>query len=214
MRLTSPSLPIGTYAYSQGLEFACAQDWVCDAETTKDWIAGLLRTAQTYLDIAVLVRLYNAWESNSKHEIKYWSQFLHASRESKELRAEDRYLGQALSKLLLDLNVDDAKELSEASYATYATAFSLAATTWDVGLYDCCSGYLWAWCENQVNVAVKLIPLGQTAGQKILSSLIDAIPQALEIGMALQDDEIGSTAVGLGIASANHELQYTRLFRS
>ena len=214
MRLTSPSLPIGAYAYSQGLEFACEQGWVCDAETAKDWITGLLHSAQTYLDIPVLVRLFNAWESNSQSEIKYWSQFLHASRESKELRAEDRYLGQALSKLLLDLNVYNAKELTELSYATYATAFSLAATTWDVELYDCCSGYLWAWCENQVNVAVKLIPLGQTAGQNILSSLIDAIPQALEIGMTLKDDEIGSTAVGLGIASANHELQYTRLFRS
>ena len=111
MRLTSPSLPIGAYAYSQGLEFACEQGWVCDADTTKDWIAGLLHSAQTYLDIPVLVRLFYAWESNSKREIKYWSQFLHASRESKELRDEDRYLGQALSKLLLDLNVDDAKLL-------------------------------------------------------------------------------------------------------
>ncbi len=214
MRLTSPSLPIGMYAYSQGLEFACEQGWICDAESTKDWIRGLLRSTQTYLDTPILLRLYNAWQSNSMEEIKYWSQILLASRESKELREEDQYLGNALSKLLLDLEIHHADQIKDKAYTSYAAVFSLAAYAWKVGRYECCCGYLWAWCENQVNVAVKLIPLGQTDGQKILSSLIIAIPDALEIGMALQDDEIGSTAVGLGIASANHEMQYTRLFRS
>ena len=214
LRLSSPSLPIGAYAYSQGLEFACEQAWVHDAESTQAWISGLLHSTQTHLDIPVLVRLYNAWRSGSNDEIKHWSQFLLASRESKELHAEDQYLGNALSRLLLDLDVLHAEELVAMNYVTYATAFSLAAHAWKIELYDCCSGYLWAWCENQVNAAIKLIPLGQTAGQRVLSSLIEIIPAALQKGIVLQDEEIGSTAIGLGIASANHETQYTRLFRS
>lgn len=214
MRITSSSLPIGAYAYSQGLEFACDQEWISDEGSTQDWIAGLMRNTQTYLDVPVLVRLYGAWQSKSMQQVEYWSKYLLASRESKELRDEDHYLGKALSKLLLDLEVSFAQEIADTHYVTYATAFSLAAYTWQIEKFDCCSGYLWAWSENQVNAAIKLIPLGQTAGQRILSSLINTIPSLLEIGMNLENDDIGSTAIGLGIASANHETQYTRLFRS
>jgi len=107
-----------------------------------------------------------------------------------------------------------ANNIIKTKYVTYATAFSLAAFNWQVSRSDCCTGYVWAWCENQVNAAIKLVPLGQTAGQRMVSSLINEIPDLIETGMLLDDDEIGSTAVGLGIASANHESQYSRLFRS
>ena len=84
MRLTSPSLPIGAYAYSQGMEFACEQGWIKDVETAKKWISGLLSSSMTYLDTPVLIRLYEAWASNSFEKVEYWSQFLLASREAKE----------------------------------------------------------------------------------------------------------------------------------
>ncbi len=214
MRLTSPSLPIGAFAYSQGLEFACDQDWVKDEDSARDWIAGLLRNAQTCVDVPLLVRLFDAWQAGSADKVAYWSRYLLACRESRELRSEDRHLGKALSKLLADLGIRQAGQIMGAPYVTYATAFSLAATQWQVGKADACTGYLWAWCENQVNAAIKLIPLGQTAGQRMLSSLIDEIPARVKTGLQLQDDDLGSTAVGLGIASANHESQYSRLFRS
>ena len=214
MRLTSPSLPIGAFAYSQGLEFACDQEWVKNEKTALEWIAGLMRNSQTYLDIPVLMRLYKAWEIDSYESIKYWSKFLQASRESQELLNEDQYLGKALSKLLVDLDVQQASEIIDESYLTYITAFSLASVNWKVSYHDCCVGYCWAWCENQVNAAIKLIPLGQTAGQRMISSLINEIPMAIETASMLNDEDIGCTAVGLGIASANHETQYSRLFRS
>ncbi len=214
MRLTSPSLPIGAFAYSQGLEFACDQQWVVNEKTALDWIAGLMRNSQTYLDIPILMRLYKAWQTDSYDSIKYWSTFLRASRESQELRDEDQYLGKALSKLLIDLNVQQASKIVDKPYLTYITAFALASVNWKVSYHDCCMGYCWAWCENQVNAAIKLIPLGQTAGQKMISSLISEIPAAIETASVLSDEDIGSTAVGLGIASANHETQYSRLFRS
>ena len=214
MRLTSPSLPIGAFAYSQGLEFACDQEWIKDEESALNWIAGLMMNTQAYLDVPVLLRLFDAWKSNEVEKVEYWSKYLLASREAKELRDEDHYIGKALSKLLLDLDVPQANKIIDASYVTYATAFSLAGSHWQISKSDCCKGYVWAWCENQVNAAIKLVPLGQTAGQRMISLLINEIPDLVGIGMQLEDDEIGSTAVGLGIASANHETQYSRLFRS
>lgn len=214
MRLTSPSLPIGAFAYSQGLEFACDQEWINDEKTAHEWIAGLMRNSQTHLDLPILVRVYNAWKDSSHHEVKYWSQYLLASRESQELRDEDHNIGVALSKLLIDLGIQQAKETVDMSYVTYVTAFTLAAYEWKVSIEDCCMGYLWAWCENQVNAAIKLIPLGQTAGQRVISALIQEIPDLANKALNLDDDEIGSTAIGLGIASAKHEIQYSRLFRS
>ena len=214
MRLTSPSLPIGAFAYSQGLEFACDQEWVNDEKTAQEWIAGLMRHSQTHLDLPILIRIYHAWQNNEQDKVKYWSRYLLASRESQELRDEDHYIGKALSKLLIDLDILQANNLVSESYVTYATAFSLAAYSWKVKIEECCHGYLWAWCENQVNAAIKLVPLGQTAGQRMISALIGEIPNLVNIGMQLEDDQIGSTAVGLGIASAKHETQYSRLFRS
>ncbi len=214
LRLTSPSLPIGAFAYSQGLEFVCDQEWVSDEKSAEEWISGLMRNTQTYLDVPILLRIYDAWQNNALDKIEYWSKYLLASRESKELRDEDRYIGKALLKLLMDLGILQAEEIINVTYATYVTAFSLAANNWQVDKFDCCTGYLWAWCENQVNAAVKLIPLGQTAGQRMITRLINEIPGTIKVGMQLEDDEIGSTAIGLGIASAKHEIQYSRLFRS
>jgi urease accessory protein len=214
MRLTSPSLPIGAFAYSQGLEFACDQEWITDEQSALTWIAGLMRNTQVYLEVPVVLRLYDAWQSNEFERVEYWSKYLLASREAKELRDEDHYIGKALSKLLLDLDLSHANKIIKTNYVTYATAFSLAAFNWQVSRNDCCTGYVWAWCENQVNAAIKLIPLGQTAGQRMVSSLIYEIPELVNTAMQLEDDEIGSTSVGLGIASANHETQYSRLFRS
>ena len=214
MRLTSPSLPIGAYAYSQGLEFACDQGWVHDRVSARDWIGGLLRNTQACLDVPVLGRLFDAWSVCSTGKVEYWSRFLLACRESSELRSEDRHLGNALFRLLVDLKIWQGEEIVNVPWATYAAAFSLAAVQWHVSKTDTCIGYLWAWCENQVSAAVKLVPLGQTDGQRLASSLIHEIPTLVRTGLELGDDEIAGTAVGLGIASANHELQYSRLFRS
>ncbi|MEJ2115741.1 MAG: urease accessory UreF family protein, partial [Gammaproteobacteria bacterium] len=123
MRLTSPSLPIGAFAYSQGLEFVCDQEWVNDEKSAEDWIAGLMRNIQTYLDVPVLLRLYDAWQTHSFDKVEYWSKYLLANREAQELQDEDRYIGNALLKLLVDLNIIQAEEIIDAPYVTYATAF-------------------------------------------------------------------------------------------
>jgi urease accessory protein len=97
---------------------------------------------------------------------------------------------------------------------SYVAMFACACTAWKISPEDALQGLLWSWCENQVAAAIKLVPLGQTTGQQLLSDLQIQIPDCVQTGLALSDDEIGFTLPGLGIASAQHEAQYSRLFRS
>ena len=214
MQLCSPMLPTGAFAYSQGLEFAVSKGWVKDNDTTKMWIQGLLENSLTYLDVPLLSRLYKAWSANDNKSILYWNDYLYACRDSKELREEDKHLAHALARLLGDLGISEAIEWKENPRACFLSVFALGAWHWKIQLKEASLGYLWMWAENQVLAAIKLIPLGQTDGQKLLSSVIEVIPDQVLIGLSLKDEEIGYTSPGQGIASALHETQYTRLFRS
>ena len=213
MRLASPSLPIGAYSYSQGLEYAVTSGWVNDMSSALKWIEGVLKNSLMYLDVPVLKRLFQAWENDDTQKIRFWNNYLLASRDAMELQKEDLQMGKALARLLHDLGIKEAEEfLYEPN--CFLVLFTLAATRWNILLSDTANGFLWMWGENQVLSSIKLIPLGQTEGQKILSLIIDIIPEIVLDGLNLGDDEIGFTAFGQGIASALHETQYTRLFRS
>jgi urease accessory protein len=210
----SPALPIGAYAYSRGLEYAVAAHWVGDGDTATAWIEGQLTDVLATLDIPVLIRLYRAWHSGDNSLLYYWSRFLLAARDSAELVAEDRDLGRALARLLTDLGLEEARPWQAAEQASFAALFALATERWGIDRREAAEAYAWVSCEHQVAAAVKLIPLGQTAGQRLLLQLADRIPEAVCSGLDLNDNEIRGAAPGLGIASARHEVQYTRLFRS
>ena len=214
MRLCSPMLPVGAYAYSQGLEFAVSSGWIKDDDTTSFWIKGLLENSLTNLDVPLLYRLHKAWLVNDKKNVFYWNDYLYASRDSRELQAEEQQLAHALARLLGDLGISEAVEWREYSRACFLSLFSLGASHWKIPINEASCGYLWMWAENQVLAAIKLVPVGQTSGQKILSSVIEIIPELVSAGLSLKDEEMGYTAPGQGIASALHETQYTRLFRS
>ena len=168
----------------------------------------------TYLDVPLLSRLYKAWSVNDKKNVLYWNDYLYACRDSKELREEEKQLAHALARLLGDLGISDAIEWKENPRACFLSLFALGAWHWKIPLKEASLGYLWMWAENQVLAAIKLVPLGQTDGQKLLSSTIEMIPGQVLIGSSLKDEEIGYTSPGQVIASALHETQYTRLFRS
>jgi urease accessory protein len=214
LQLTSPALPIGAFAYSQGLEQAVEAGWVGDEAGARDWIAGIATHALGHLDLPVLARLYRAWSVNDVETVKRWAVFLHACRESAELLEEDRQLGGALARLLDGLNVESAGAWQDDPLRSHAVLFALAAVRWGIPPVQTAQGFLYAWCENQITAAVKLVPLGQSAGQRILASLIDNIPAVVETALALPDDDIGLLTPSHAIASAQHERAYTRLFRS
>lgn len=208
MQLVSPALPIGGYNFSQGLEYAIQEGWVHDEASALAWIRGLARNAVGTLDLPVLFRLC------SGQDLTRWSQFLIASRETAELRAEDRHLGRSLAKVLAESGIDAARPWVTRADATFATLFALACTRWGINAHDAACGYLWTWAENQVLAAVKTVPLGQSAGQRMLHMLIADIPAIVDDARTLSDEDIGSAAPLHLIASAAHETQYTRLFRS
>jgi urease accessory protein len=211
--LVSPALPVGAYAYSQGLEYAVQAGWVHDETSTLEWLQGLSSSSVGTLDLPILLRLHRAWSTSDRSAVRHWNAQLMAARESAELRAEERHLGTALARVLIELEIGEAGEWIEAAPA-FATLFALAAVRWHIKADDALAGYLWAWSENQVLAAVKLVPLGQSAGQRLLHRLTDAMPIILERARTLADDAIGVSTVSQVIASALHESQYSRLFRS
>ena len=232
-QLISPSLPIGAYAYSQGLETAIEKAWVNNEAEAHNWIEGILQDSLGMLDAPVLIRLSQAWQTKDINSLNQWNQFLLASRESNELYLEDQQMGRALWRLLDDIlpsddkNTDNAEATQSVVHINqyralvkkietpgYAILFSLATVIWKIPLQDTIRGFLWSWCENQVAASIKLVPLGQTAGQRILSHLIPVINKSVLKALKLSDDEIGTLAPGFSIVCAQHEVQYSRLFRS
>jgi len=214
LQLVSPALPIGMYSYSQGLESAIADGWLQGSEDCRDWLKGLMQTALTHTDLPILARLYRAWQDNDKTVVLTWSRTLLTYRETAELRLEDRQCGQALARLLVPLGFEDMQGWTRHPDTTLALAFSFAAVHWRITLEQTLTGYLWSWLENQVLCAVKLVPLGQVAGQKLLIELADAFPSLIGQALQLDDNELGGSAFGLALASSRHEMQYSRLFRS
>lgn len=214
MQLVSPGLPIGMYSYSQGLEKAVEDGWVSDESQAGEWIQGLLERSLSKVDVPILARLYRAWQRMELDAVEHWSQKLHAHRETAELRAEERQTGQALARVLTGLGLAEAESWKHRDESSLVTGFALAAVVWHIPLEQAATGYLWSWLENQVLCAVKLIPLGQTAGQRLLITLSSRIPSWIAAALELDDADIGGSSFAQTLASSRHEMQYSRLFRS
>ncbi len=214
MHLVSPALPIGAYAYSQGLESAIDQGWIKGDEQIMDWLDNVLCHGVAQLDAAVLMRCQTAIEADDWQGLAYWNNWLSACRETRELQLEDQQMGLALQRLLNSLGVARATDSAFASKPTYAGQFALACAHWQISPRDAVYGFCWSWLENQVAAATKIVPLGQTQAQIMLAHLIERIPRACEIAFTVDDSDMGISLPGVAMASAQHEHQYSRLFRS
>lgn len=214
MQLVSPGLPVGAYAYSQGLEAAVEAGWVMDEATASAWITGVLEHGLVYSDLPLLVRMYAAWSDCDISRVMCWTECLYAFRETAELRKEDIHLGSALARVLSGLQVREAIAWLDRQPVTFATLFSLAAVHWRISPRQAVLGYAWAWAENQVAAAIKLVPLGQSAGQRMLDEIIAVLVTQVDLALAMPDESLGRSAPGYALASTAHARQYSRLFRS
>jgi urease accessory protein len=212
LQLASPALPIGAYAYSRGFESAVHFGWVTDEASAADWIQGTLERSMARLDGPVLMRLHDAFQQEDEAQVEHWNDFLCAARESEELALEDRQMGLALARVLAEQGV--ARAAAWRGSAGYATIFALACVHWGVERLDGLAAFLFAFVENQVSCAIKLVPLGQSAGQRILSIIIGQMEELVLRAVELEDHQLGSYAPRVALGSALHEIQYTRLFRS
>jgi urease accessory protein len=213
-QLISPSLPIGSFTYSQGLEWAIEAQWITDAPSLKEWLDSVLNHSIVTLELPILLRLLKAFHDSDEANVARWTQWLIACRETSELRKEEQQRGAALARLLPNLGIDIPQTLALHIAKSQLTGFALAAHQWGIDAHKLCYGYCWGWLENIVLAGVKLIPLGQTDGQKLMFELAKKIPLSVEKASTLKDFDIHSSTPALAIASSRHETQYTRLFRS
>lgn len=210
LQLASPALPVGGFAYSQGMEMAIADGAVFDAASAQRWIEDLLLYVIARFEAPLWVRAFDAHGAGDAARLRSINEELLAARETAELRVEAQQMGASLLRLF------DALGLAAPALApvAYPLAFAAACRASGVERAAGLAAYLWSWCENQVLAAVKAVPLGQQAGQSMLLALHESITRAVRIATTLRDEELGTAAVGFALCSARHESLYSRLYRS
>lgn len=216
LQLASPMLPVGAYAYSQGLEWVIETRMVHDAKTTASWIGDVIDMYMSRFELPVLLRMCQAWDKQDVAALKYWNQFYCAGRDTMESRAETLQMGYSLVHLLDDLDLDTQSIMLLEKFVpvSFPLAYACATSVWSIPVQSALHAFLWSWAENQVSAAMKAVPLGQVAGQRMLLETGAKIPAAVKLAMTLADDDLSNFAPGLSIASSRHETQYSRLFRS
>jgi urease accessory protein len=214
LQLASPSLPVGGFAYSRGLEAAVELGWVVDAAGARAWIEGLLHEAVGRLEGPLLLRLHRAFAAADREAVERWADLAIASRETEELARESRTMGAALARWVRELELASPEELAAPVRDAYLATFALAAERLGLDARDAVRAHAWSWLDASVTAAIKLVPLGQTEGQRILRDLGRALEALVEAAEAVPDEDVGALAPGLAMASARHETQHTRLFRS
>ena len=210
LHLASPALPVGGFAYSQGLERAIEDRLVSNESSALRWIGDLLLLSLARFEAPLWLRAFDACAAGDAAGFARCNDELLAARETAELRAESVQMGASLLRLLPALGAEPPALEPIAYPAAFAAACAALAIDREAGL----AAYLWSWAENQVLVAVKTVPLGQQAGQRLLIALHTQLVQAIAVASQLKDDELGSAAVAFALASARHETQYSRLYRS
>lgn len=217
LHLASPALPIGAFSYSQGLEAAVEHGIIHDAPSAERWIASQLDGVFTTGEMALLARQWRHWQAGDVASLSRVNDWLLATREAAELRAETEQMGWSLTQLALSLEWGtpvQREHLSSLRPIALPTAFAFAALTHGAPLADMLVAYAFSWLENQVAGALKAVPLGQLAAQRVIMALRPRVVAAAHRAASLPDDQINTFSPALAILASRHETQYSRLFRS
>jgi urease accessory protein len=214
LHLASPALPVGGFAYSQGLEQAIEDRWVTDMQSAYVWIRDGLVLNLARQELPWWLDCYQAAADQDWVRVLQINEHLHALRETGEFRLESVQMGHSMAKLFAQWPQGQSlvalTEIVWVYPSAYAALAAVSGVTQDLAL----SAYLWSWVENQVLAAVKSVPLGQIEGQTLLHRLKGDIVTAIGVAQGTAPEVAGSAAFGLAITSARHETQYSRLFRS
>jgi urease accessory protein len=221
LQLASPALPIGGYSYSTGLEWGVDSGAVRDEAGAREWIADALALSLASFEgplardaMRAAARLPDA---DAADALVALNSAAIAARETAELRLESEQMGYSLGRWLAAVCPDahgDALLAARLSPLAMPVAWAIAATRLGLPERDALLGLFWAFAENQAMVLMKAVPMGQIAAQRLLRALAPDLEAAVERALALPRDAWSSAAPGLAIASARHETQYSRLFRS
>lgn len=213
----SPAFPVGSFAYSHGIEWAFEAGDVIDAKSTESWITDLIECGGPWSDAVLLVCAHRAASAKEYALLREISEFAVAFAPSKERKLETVAQGEAFTNTVGAAWPSKAFEKVVAAIGkevTYPVAVGVASAAHEIPLRVTLESYLLAVVSNFVSAAVRLIPLGQTDGTKIVANLT---PLVREIAIRAEKstlDDAGGAAIRSDIASMKHETQYTRLFRS
>ena len=213
--LASPALPIGGFSYSEGIEAGVEWAGIDSEARASDWIVDQLHLGLARGDLPVVAQAIAAWRSADAARIAALNAWVLQTRESTEFLLQTEQMGRSFVEWL-KLHHDDVAARFEglAVTITYPVAFAFAASRTQASVRDSCLAFAFGWAENMIGAAVKSVPLGQSAGQRMLGRLSAEIPDAVDRAIALDDDERQAFSPMLAIHSARHETQYSRLFRS
>jgi urease accessory protein len=224
LQLASSTLPVGAYTYSEGLEFLTEAGQINSAELLQDWIAQELTYGAIRFESGIMLRAYQSVLRNDETQLLAWNAWWSAARETEELRLQSWQMGRSLLQLFLSLEEPSATtgidktwtalQTLLAQECNFAIAFGSVSAVWQIEPIDALLGYLQSWATNLIAAGIKLIPLGQTAGQQMLLNLQPTIERAAQQIEQLPDEALESCGWGLSLASMAHETQYSRLFRS
>jgi urease accessory protein len=215
--LASPALPVGGFSYSEVLEAAVDRAGVGSESAATAWLRDQLQLTLARSDLPVLAQAIGAWRDRDLARMQALNDWVLHTRESSELRLQTEQMGRSLMDWLRVQHAGDA-DLQSASRScaspTYPVAFALAASLTTASVHDCLLSYAFGWAENMTQAAVKAVPLGQSSGQRMLAMLAREIPSAVAHALHVPDHARQAFSPMLAILSAQHETQYSRLFRS
>ncbi len=218
--LASPALPVGGFSYSEGLEAAVDAGAVHDETSAAAWITDQLHLSLARADLAVLAQALPAWRTHDFARLQTLDAWVRQTRETAELRLQSEQMGRSLVEWLKTVHPDALAALQRPDalqHPCYPVAFGLALalhTPADTPVRDTLLTFGFGWAENMAQAAIKAVPLGQSAGQRILAQLATQMPAAVDQALALDDDGRQAFCPMLAILCARHETQYSRLFRS
>lgn len=227
LQLCSSNLPVGGYTFSQGMEYAIDANWLKTQSDVEAWVVSYASATLRYSDLPLLKKTMAAIDANDSDTLLYLNAQALALRETKELLLADTAMGKALLKLLIDIDRKVPKALKQLygrrsmrgvidpSAVSFVAAFAVAACDDELSYQDAATGYAWTVVENQILAAAKLLPMGQTDCQAMLKRLTEQVAELLNnSAYPVDENEIGLSLPGLAMASAKHEDQYSRLYRS
>lgn len=214
LQLCSAVLPVGAFSYSGGLESLQSLGWLSEPTELEAYLLSVGERSLARCDLPLLTRMRSALQAEDVTALSEACEFLAAVRETRELLEQDQAVGRAALRLLADLELPQAVRLRSTAQPSWPLGFAIASVAWKIETRSALLGYAFGWAENQLQAALKCGILGHTAAQRILLRVGDCCASWVELGLTLDDAEIGGSLPGLAIASSLHEVQYSRLFRS
>jgi len=209
--LASPALPVGAFSYSEGLEAATDAGWVHDEASCATWLLNQLELVQARAELPLVAAAHRAALAADGEALQRLNAWVLSTRESSEMLQQTQQMGRSLMAWMQGLQLDTAL-LQPLQPPTWPVAYAVAGALRGVPLPGLLQAAAFGWAENLVMAAVRGVPLGQSAGQRLLAQLVHAIPAAVDKALAAEAPM--AFAPLLGITSCRHETQYSRLFRS